>query len=75
MCITHQANIAAKGDSNYFISKKVENEKTYTNIKLLNEAEVIEEIARISSGDITKKCIRTCKRNEIIKINILLYFM
>ena len=57
LCITHQANIAAKGDSNYFISKKVENEKTYTNIKLLNEAEVIEEIARISSGDITKNAL------------------
>ena len=54
LCITHSASIAAKGDYNYYISKKVQGEKTYTDIKELNEDEVIEEIARISSGDITK---------------------
>lgn len=61
LCITHQANIAARGDSNYYISKSVENGKTYTNIKLLNEAEVIEEIARISSGDITESALNHAK--------------
>ena len=35
ICVTHLATIAAKGDSNYFISKEVENEKTKTNISLL----------------------------------------
>ena len=53
MVVTHSASIAAKGDYNYFISKQVINDKTYTNIKLLSENEAIEEIARISSGDIT----------------------
>ena len=67
LCITHQANIAAKGDSNYFISKKVENEKTYTNIKLLNEAEVIEEIARISSGDITRNALEHAREMRLSK--------
>ena len=67
LCITHQANIAAKGDSNYFISTKVENEKTYTNIKLLNEAEVIEEIARISSGDITKNALEHAREMRLSK--------
>ncbi len=67
LCITHQANIAAKGDSNYFISKKVENEKTYTNIKLLNETEVIEEIARISSGDITKNALEHAREMRLSK--------
>ena len=52
--VTHSASIAARGDFNYFISKKVLEEKTYTNIKLLSENETIEEIARISSGDITE---------------------
>lgn len=61
ICITHQANIAAKGDYNYYISKKVENEKTFTTIKLLNEEEVINEIARISSGDITKNALEHAK--------------
>lgn len=53
LCVTHQPSIAAKGDFNYFINKKVKNEKTVTNIKLLNEDEVVQEIARIASGDIT----------------------
>ena len=53
LCVTHQASIAAKGDYNYFISKKIKEDKTVTNIKLLSEQEVINEIARISSGDIT----------------------
>ncbi len=54
LCITHSASIAAKGDYNYYISKKVQGDKTYTDIKKLSEEEIIEEIARISSGDITK---------------------
>ncbi len=54
LCITHSASITAKGDYNYFISKKIEGEKTYTHIKKLTEEEVIEEIARISSGNITQ---------------------
>ncbi len=57
ICITHQANIAVQGDSNYYISKKVLDQRTFTTIKLLDENEVIEEIARISSGDITKSAL------------------
>ena len=54
ICVTHLATIAAKGDNNFYISKKAENGKTKTNIKLLNEDETIKEIARIASGDITE---------------------
>ena len=61
LCVTHQPSIAAKGDYNYYINKKVKNEKTVTNIKLLNEEEVIKEIARISSGDITINSINHAK--------------
>lgn len=61
LCVTHQPSIAAKGDYNYFISKKVKNEKTFTDIKLLNEQEVINEIARISSGDVTLNAINHAK--------------
>ena len=57
LCITHQASIAAKGDYNYYISKKVENERTQTSVKRLTEEEIIEEIARMSSGDITQSAI------------------
>ena len=54
MCISHLPNIAAKADHNYFISKNVKQQRTMTQIKLLKEEEVIEEIARISSGEINE---------------------
>jgi len=54
LCISHLAAIAATADFNYFISKKVVGERTNTNIKQLNEQETLEEIARISSGDINE---------------------
>ena len=54
ICISHLASIAANADYNYFISKKVVGERTSTSIKQLNEQETLEEIARISSGDINE---------------------
>lgn len=53
LCVTHLANIAAKGKYNYFINKEIMNNKTKTNIKLLTEEDTIKEIARIASGEIT----------------------
>ena len=58
LCISHLPNIAAVADSNYFISKKVTQNRTNTNIKVLEEEEVIKEIARISSGEINDVTIR-----------------
>ena len=58
MCISHLPNIAAIADFNYFISKEVYKERTKTQIKLLKENEVIEEIARISSGEINEISIK-----------------
>ncbi len=61
MVVTHSASIAAKGKYNYYISKKTLNEKTYTEIRRLSEEEVLKEIARISSGDITDISIAHAK--------------
>lgn len=58
LCISHLPSIAAIADYNYFISKKVVDERTNTNVKLLNEKETIEEIARISSGEINETTIK-----------------
>ena len=67
MVVTHSASIAAKGKYNYFISKKTIENKTYTNIKQLNEEETIKEIARISSGDVTDISIAHAK--ELRKVS------
>ena len=58
LCISHLATIAATADYNYFISKQVENERTSTKVKLLNEQEVLQEIARISSGEINEVTLK-----------------
>ncbi len=65
LCISHLAAIAASANSNYYISKKVENERTATNVKLLNEQEVLQEIARISSGEINEVTLQYA--NELRK--------
>ncbi len=61
LCVTHLANIAANGDYNYYISKEVEEKRTKTTIKRLNEEETIREIARIASGNIDEIAIKHAK--------------
>lgn len=58
LCISHLPNIAAMADYNYFISKNIIEDRTRTEIKLLQETEVIEEIARISSGEINEVTLK-----------------
>ena len=69
ICISHLPSIAAIADYNYFISKKVINERTSTNIKLLNERETIEEIARISSGEINETTIHYAEQLRNKKVS------
>lgn len=54
LCVSHLAAIATKADYNYYISKTVKNDRTNTEIKLLNEEETIFEIARMSSGEVNE---------------------
>ena len=61
LIVTHLANIAAKGDYNYYIHKEVEENKTKTKIELLNEEQTLKEVARIASGKITKETIEHAK--------------
>ncbi len=56
ICITHLPQIACFGDSHYFVSKQVSGDRTNTQIRLLEDAERQEEIARMLAGlDITEK--------------------
>ena len=61
LCISHLPNIAAMADYNYFISKNIIENRTRTQIKLLQETEVIEEIARISSGEVNEVTLKYAK--------------
>jgi DNA repair protein RecN (Recombination protein N) len=51
LCITHQAQIASKGDLNVYVTKVSSNKRTVTEAKLLNSKEKVREIARMISGD------------------------
>ena len=50
ICITHLAQIACFADSHIYISKIINNNKTYTKIKTLDMLERTEEVARMLGG-------------------------
>jgi DNA repair protein RecN (Recombination protein N) len=49
--ITHTPQIAARADKHYFVYKKVENERTLTNVRLLTDDERVRNIAVMLSGN------------------------
>lgn len=51
LCITHSAQIASFADEHKFLSKHVQNGKTYTEIKSLRGEERATELARITFGE------------------------
>ncbi len=61
ICVTHLAQIAAKGDYNYFIKKEVKDNKTNTKIEQLTEEGTIREIARIATGEINEISLKHAK--------------
>ena len=50
-CITHLPQIASLSDNHYVATKKNENEKTYTEVKIINFDEKINEIAKMIGGE------------------------
>ncbi|MGV3509389.1 MAG: DNA repair protein RecN, partial [Sphingobacteriaceae bacterium] len=51
IAITHLPQIASKGDAHYWVYKNDLEDKTHTNIRLLNTDERIMEIAKMLSGE------------------------
>ena len=51
LCITHLPQIASLTDNHIFVDKKVQDNKTYTEIKILDFEERVEEIARMLGGN------------------------
>ena len=69
LCISHLPSIAAMADYNYFISKNVVEERTNTSVKLLNEEEIVKEIARISSGKVNEITIKYAEELRSKKVS------
>ena len=49
--ITHTPQIAARADAHYFVYKKIADNRTLTNIRLLNHEERIRSLAVMLSGN------------------------
>ncbi len=60
--ITHLPQICGLADRNIYVEKKEQNNRTFINVKILNEEEKIEETARLLSGEsITKSTLESAK--------------
>lgn len=51
ICITHQPQVAACADTHFVISKEVRDNRTYTEVKALDEDGMIAELVRMSGAD------------------------
>ena len=68
ICITHLPQIAARSDAHYLIKKQSDNDRTYTDITMLNEEESVLELARLLGGDkITDTIMKSAR--EMREIN------
>ena len=64
--ITHLPQIAARGDSQFFVFKEDKGNKTETSIRLLNKEERVTEIAHLLSGsEVTKASLENAR--ELLK--------
>lgn len=62
ICITHLPQIASMSDWHYYIEKHVEQDKTVTQVRLLEEKESVEELARMLGGEkISKAALENAK--------------
>jgi DNA repair protein RecN (Recombination protein N) len=52
ICVTHLPQVAAKGSSHFYITKKTGSDKTVLDVKELDSESRIDEIAKMISGDI-----------------------
>ncbi len=61
LCVTHLAQIAAKADSHFYIEKRAQNNRTYTDISLLDFEGRKREIARIIGGAVTEQNLKSAE--------------
>lgn len=57
ICITHLPQIAAMADSHYCIEKSEQNGKTVTDIRPLDDAGALNEVARLLGGEIITEAV------------------
>jgi len=63
LCITHLPQIAARGDAQFRIEKRVRASRTVTSVERLNDAGRVEEIARMIGGAVVTDAVRATARD------------
>jgi DNA repair protein RecN (Recombination protein N) len=59
ICVTHLPQIAALADTHYVVRKEIVNERTFADVRKLDEKQRIAEVARMLGGvKITEKAVR-----------------
>jgi len=72
ICITHLAQIAAMADTHFVIEKLVDKERSATQIRKLEEAEMEQELARILGGvEITESVLQSAHEMKLLASNKL----
>jgi DNA repair protein RecN (Recombination protein N) len=62
LAISHLPQVAAKAAHHFKVEKEINGNRTLTSVRLLNEAQRVEEIARLMSGEeITEAALETAK--------------
>lgn len=61
LCVTHLAQIACMADVHLQISKSNDDERTVTEIKILNESDRVKEISRMASGEETEESLKNAQ--------------
>jgi DNA repair protein RecN (Recombination protein N) len=51
LCVTHQAQVASKADVHLVVEKTMTRNRTSIGVRKLNDAERVEEIARMLAGE------------------------
>ena len=54
LCITHLPQIAAVADSHFYVSKRVEKDRTITLVTAVEDESRVEEVARLLDGSLTE---------------------
>ncbi len=68
LCVTHLSQIAVMADTHYMIEKHTENDRTVTQVHLLDENGRVEEIARIMGGENPSELMLQNAREELHRV-------
>ena len=69
LCVTHLSQIAVMADTHYMIEKHDEQDRTVTQVHLLNQDGRIQEIARIMGGENPSQLMLENAREELRKVS------